>query len=168
MLLAVICFPYSFFGQTTTVWKAVVRDGSTRKPLSNVLVCVDQDTIGVRSNSAGEFQVSVKQNSGVYFRKQGYTWKKVDFAKEIDNVELSASVKSSLSYHFFFRSPSADSASSVEVFSLYIDGKLLPKEEWDDINWEMIDLEKHRNTPGQFLFNNTLKRIEALYFETKR
>ena len=61
MFLFVMCYSVSPVGQTTTVWKAMVRDSSTLKPLSNVLIYVDQDTIGVRSNSAGEFQVSVAQ-----------------------------------------------------------------------------------------------------------
>jgi hypothetical protein len=106
--------------QDTFVYKGTVEDSVTRKALSNVRIYVDKDTVAVKSSAAGVFRVTVKKGSKVRFRKTGYRWLNMEIAgRDAGKVVMF---------------PSAPNGMSKDFDAIEVDGKLLPKEEWNDIN----------------------------------
>jgi hypothetical protein len=108
------------FAQTEFTYRAVIRDSITHAILSDVHICIDRDTVGIKNLSGGSFQLRVKEGSTVRFRKTGYRWLNLEIAKNSPaQIEMTPSVRSDLH----------DQVDEVEV-----NGKLLPEEEWDDLN----------------------------------
>lgn len=113
------------FGQETFVYKGLIVDSVTQKGLSNVRIYVDNNLAAVKSDVAGVFRITVRKGAHVRFRKTGYTWKnKVITGNDDGKIAMSpSSPKKGIHGH---------------VSKIEVDGKLLPEEEWNDINNEYI------------------------------
>jgi hypothetical protein len=102
------------------MYHSVIIDSITQAKLQNVRVYVDKDTVGMINRSDGTFQVNVTEGSIIRFRKTGYRWLNMEITDNSAKIiKMIPSTRSTLHDQF----------EEVEV-----NGKLLPKEEWDDLN----------------------------------
>jgi hypothetical protein len=112
------------FGQDAFICEGIIEESHTNKGLSNVCIYVDNDTVAIKSNKDGTFRITVRKNSCIRFRKVGYTWKNQEITSD-DTKKI-------------VMSPSSHNDISAQFDEVEVDGKFLPKEEWDDINPEYI------------------------------
>jgi hypothetical protein len=109
------------YSQSPLTYQSVIIDSITRKPLPNVRIYVDKDTVGMKNHLNGTFQLTnVKKGSIVRFKKTGYRWLNMEIT---DNpVKIIEMV------------PTTHSALHNQVDEIEVNGKPLPKEEWNDLN----------------------------------
>jgi hypothetical protein len=82
-----------------------------------VRVYIGWDTSFVTTDADGKFAVKVKRGTTLCFRKRGYRWLNLRVTEKTPSiVHLSQSVKQDLDYS-----------------AIYVDGELLPRDEWNDI-----------------------------------
>jgi hypothetical protein len=112
------------FSQDTFVYKGVIEESHTHKGLPGVRIYVDNDTVAVKSDDAGAFRITVRKGSHVRYRKTGYTWQ---------NREITGNDDGKVAM-----SPGSPNETHSQFDEVEVDGKLLPKEEWNDINSEYI------------------------------
>jgi hypothetical protein len=112
------------YSQSPHTYQSVIIDSITRKTLQNVRVYADKDTVGVTSRLDGSFQLNVKKGFIVRFRKTGYRWLNIEVTDNpVKIIEMVPTTRSILHEQF----------EEIEV-----NGKLLPKEEWDDLNPDYV------------------------------
>ncbi len=127
------------FGQDTFLCKGIIKEGDTKEPLQNVRIFVDGDTIGVKNDIVGKYQITVKKGSKVRFKKTGYVWQSIIIAgKEVRDVELFPSL------------PKGKGNRTNEFGEIIVDGKSLLEDEWNDINpVDIIDISINRMVDGK-------------------
>jgi hypothetical protein len=110
--------------QETETWQSAVRDSLTQKGLPDVHIFVSMDSTGLRSKADGTFRLSVRKGETVRFRKKGYKWLNVEVRDTcVTPVEIV---------------PSAGSNLYGEFDEVEVNGALLPKDEWNDLNPDYI------------------------------
>ena len=148
------------FGQDQVILKGVVRDSITKQVLSDVRISINPDpnkvlvmdyenrrtiinpdTVFVRNNVNGEFQITVEKGLKIWFRKQGYLWKNIVVTgNDAVVIELppSPSGLAGLSLDANrYRSVANNPDMEVEF---YFNGVLIPEEEWNDVRFSIDDI----------------------------
>lgn len=122
MLLAGCCIASvsPCLAQGKFTYKAVIQDSLTQEKLSDVRIYAGTDTVGSKNRPDGSFQLSVKKGSTVRFRKTGYRW--LNLVVSEDNAKIIEMI------------PSKKSELHDQFDEVEINGKLVSKEEWNDIN----------------------------------
>ena len=125
---------HSEIKQEVFLCNGLIKDGKTNKPLQNVSIYAENDTIiGTKSNGKGEFQINVPLGTNLYVKKVGYIWEilKVE-NKNKQCISLWKSV-----YQPFIGKDGRDQTDMVD--EVVYDGRIVPKEEWNGINRNYID-----------------------------
>jgi len=120
--LVLFCILHSLmcFGQGTFEYKCILRDSITQEPLTNVKIYLNKDSVGIYNKNDGSFLINVKEGDILLLRKKGYRWENIKItANNLINLEMVPSTR--------FRA-------NLKFDEIVIDGKILPKDEWDDIN----------------------------------
>jgi len=110
------------FAQQLNV-KGIVKNGQTNEVLKDVRIYVNRDTTFVTTNAKGVFNMKIAVGAVLCFRKAGYKWQN----EYITDGEADKIIALLPSVH---TQPQFD---EVEV-----DGKLIPQEEWNDVNADYI------------------------------
>ena len=108
------------FGQETFTYNAIIKDSITENILKDVIVYIDKDSIGSKNNSDGSLTLNVKEGSIIRLRKKGYQWL---------NFEVKENSAKTLKMVASTRPAFYD-----QIDEILLDGKSLPKEDWNDIN----------------------------------
>ncbi len=112
------------FSQSST-YKAIIKDSISQKTLSGVRIYSDNEQDYIESDLNGKFEFQIKEGSTLRFRKAGYQWFNLTIKKQNPkNIEMKPSPQSN---------ELQDKITAIEV-----NGKPLPKEEWNDINPDYI------------------------------
>jgi predicted Rdx family selenoprotein len=127
------------FGQEQIILRGTVRDSITKEVLSDVRISVNQDMVGVRNSASGEFQITVNRGDKVWFRKQGYGWKNIVVTgNNVAVIELAKNPPGLSELHI--NNPDV-------VPEYYVNGVLIPKEEWNDIRLNKDDIARMNLAP---------------------
>jgi hypothetical protein len=128
------------------VCTGIIKEAKTNKPLSNVRITIDTDSIGVKSDAKGQFKIKVRMNTRLWFRLRGYQWENLNVSdKNAQTIYLSPSDKTK----------SITTTAPGEVQEVIVDGWRVPKDEWSDININPEAL-------GDLEFKTTKKRIKVI------
>jgi hypothetical protein len=121
--LILFCSISPCFCQNAFLCKGTVTDSKTREIIQDVRIYVDKDTVGTKTNVAGEFQIIVKSGSNVHFRKPGYIWQNIAVVGANNwKILLSPSLPKNMGNR------------NSGINELFVNGKPLPENEWNDIN----------------------------------
>jgi len=118
------------YAQQDFLCRGKISDAITKSPLKEVMVykIYRGDTIKTQSNANGIFQISLNTDSRLFFKMKGYGWKFVEIAnKDMLQIYLNPSEKGT-KFDFLGH----DSVPNNDETDLFLNGQLVPKEEWDD------------------------------------
>ena len=113
------------FCQEVLTCKGVLIDSLTTKPLTDVMIYLGNDSVGIQNNKDGSFLLSVKEGETIRFRKKGYRWLNIKIPTDNPTTR-------------YEMVPSTRSYLHGQVDEIIINGKILPKDEWDDVNGDYI------------------------------
>lgn len=125
LLISFLCtIPLACFCQTQT-YEAVIQDSITHKNIADAHIYLGKDTVGFKNNMDGSFLIQAKKGSVIRLRKPGYLWLNVEIQEHTPKV--------------LRMSPSSRSLERQDkIGEMIVDGKNLPKEEWNDINSDYV------------------------------
>jgi len=111
------------------MFKGVIIDSTTNKPLQNVKIyqMSEQDTIQTNNDISGKFQLMLSKGTKLHFRKVGYAWHSIKITEnnmKEGTVYLLPSKQIQLDL--------GNKEDSTEIIIIY-DGKIVPQNEWNDV-----------------------------------
>ena len=120
--------------QQDFLFNGKIADADTKLPLQDVRIYKihNADTIMIRSNANGEFQILLNTDSHLFFKKNGYGWHIVKITnREPQQIYLSPA-SASADRIIEVDEMGNEKADRSDDTDIYFNGHRVPREEWKD------------------------------------
>jgi hypothetical protein len=149
-LMGFILWLHIISGYAQLEISTLVVDKTTRQSLSSVQIYIGNDTLGISTDKIGAFHTNIPSKTKILLIKKGYS----HYATISDSIYNNAKIyliPSGRHTTDFIKLISANGNDNTsKISNIYVNGKHITHEEWDDINVHFIkNIASHHLKTGE-------------------